>query len=95
MIVKVVNLFLVDLSIDLCKKYWKSRKSRVQPIKSQLYILTIANSFRNQTDDNETKKKDRNNLHFQSNHFKPEFNSKISRGSGLPINNHNCYPTSK
>ena len=36
LIFKAVNLFVVDLIIDLCKKYWKSKKSRVQQLKSHL-----------------------------------------------------------
>ena len=95
MIVKVVNLFVVDLSIDLCKKYWKSRNWRVQQYRNQTNILPIANSFRNQIKNKGAKKNDSNNFCFQSRHFKPESNNKGSRNAGLTINFDICYPTSK
>ena len=95
MIVKAINLFVIDLSIDLCKKYWISKKSRVQQYRNQQYISPISNNFRNQIKNKGAKKNDSNNFRFQSNHFKPELNSKKSRDAGSSINFDNCYSTSK
>ena len=72
---------------------------RVHVMSSNIYPLLrgcmFEHSFRNLENNDETKKNDSNNLHFQSCHIKPESNNKGSRDAGLSINFDNCFPASK